>query len=211
MVRMLRRVVWIRGLAIGLLLVAVNASPLRADIPVLEAKYYARIAYGLISAGVNPSDAMDVVVNLRFCAGISADPDAYRACMKPFLDKVGIRSISDLDFYAGVVGHFSVYESITKTAGGLDLKPDGYNQNRGTRTDAQGNKAEFRFYYDVGEYVDFDYSTSNDSGTGFVVWLSNCTLVGKFTSSGLRDSFGAPVSGFIVMRRCRDSTPQPAA
>jgi hypothetical protein len=131
--------------------------------------------------------------------------------MKPYLDKVGIKSVSDLDFYAGVIGHFSVYESITKTAGSLDLKPDGFNQNRGTRTDAQGRTATFRFYYDVGDYVDFDYSTSNDSGVGFVAWVSTCTLVGRFTSSSLRDSFGAPVSGIIVMRRCKDSSTQPAA
>lgn len=210
MARMLGRAVWLRGLVIGLLLVAMNASPSRADAPSLDTKVLARMAYGLIAAGVNPSDAMDVVVNLRFCSG-APDNDAYQACMKPFLDKVGIKSVGDLDFYAGVIGHFSVYESITKTAGGLDLKPNGFNQNVGTRTDAQGRTATFRFYYDVGDYADFDYDTGSDHGTGTVIWLSNCTLVGKFYSASLRDSLGDPVAGVIVMRRCKDSSTQPAA
>jgi hypothetical protein len=76
MARMMRRVVWLRGLAIGLLLVAMSAAPSRADTPTLDTKVLARMAYGLIAAGVNPSDAMDVVVNLRFCNG-APDYDSY--------------------------------------------------------------------------------------------------------------------------------------
>lgn len=201
MTRCVRLAIWVCSLAISLLLVGLYPSPSQAADSAQVAKQLARIAYGLISAGVKPEDAMDVVVNYKFCAG-APNRDAYLACMKPSLDKVGLTSVDDLDTYNGVIGHFSVYDGFLKTAGGMNVKPNGGNQSTGTRTDAQGRTARFRFYYDPGDFVEFDYDTSNDSGTGYVYWVNNCMLVGTFRSSSLKDSFGAPVSGLIIMRRC---------
>jgi hypothetical protein len=201
MTLMLRRTVWMRGLAIGLMFVGLFASPSQAADPA-QTKQLARMAFGLIAAGVSPADAMDVVVNYRFCAG-APDYDAVKACMKPFLDKVGIRSIGDLDFYTSVIGHFSVYESVTKTTGGMDVIPNaGSNQSAGIRTDAQGRQVTFDFYYDTGDFVEFEYFTSSDSGHGYVYWVNNCMLVGDYKSVKLTDSFGSPVKGVIVLRRC---------
>jgi hypothetical protein len=210
MKRRVRLAAWVRALAISLLLVGLSASPSQAADPSQTPKVLARMAYGLISAGVQPADAMDVVVNLRFCSG-APDYDAATACMKPYLDKAGIRSIGDLDFYASVIGHFSVYDGLLKTTGGMDVKPGGFNQNIGTRTDAQGRTARFSFYFDTGDFVDFEYSTSSDHGQGYVYWVNNCTLVGTFYSAALTDSFGSPVQGLIVMRRCGSSAGSPSA
>ena len=85
MTRTVRSRVWLRGLLISLVLIGFSASPSRAADSTTGV--LARLAYGLISAGAKPTDAVDVAVNLPLCTALPTF-DQVQACMKPFLDKV---------------------------------------------------------------------------------------------------------------------------
>jgi hypothetical protein len=196
---MLLRGLTLVSLLMGLLLpISARAvAPLDAN----DATFFRRLTIGLLHSGKSPADVMDYVVNLRLCALSSiSDGSKLEECMKLYTTKMGIPVYQAID-YAGLIGYFSVYDGFLKTAGPMVVS-NASGGLRGVRTDPQGKEARFDFYPAGRDYVDFDYNTDVDHGTGYLYWVTDCMLVGIFRSFQLQDTPGQFNSGVVVFRRC---------
>lgn len=166
-----------------------------------DATFYRRLTIGLLHSGRSPADVMVYVVNLRLCA-LSSNNDGSKLeeCMKPYTTKIGMPVYKAID-YAGLIGYFSVYDGFLKTAGPMVVE-NSSGGLKGVRTDPQGKQARFDFYPSGRDYVDFDYNTDIDHGTGYLYWVTDCMLIGTFRSFQLQDTPGTFNSGLVVFRHC---------